>query len=222
MSPGRRDPRDLARYDPYDPFPDDFDARVEMTVYLLRLLARHLCPCQCHRHRRPAVSARVSFRPNPGEEPMAHQIPTGGTAVADVEFRDAAGNIASVDGVPEWSSSDDSIGTVTASDDGLSATVTANATGTAQVQLRADANLGDGVTELGGVADFEVVAAEAVSAVITFRDTTGVPTDGTPSTPGPVPEPAPGEPGPEPEPAPTTDEPNPDAGVIPSEPNPNP
>lgn len=100
---------------------------------------------------------------------MAQVIPTGTTATADVVFFDAAGNITSVDGTPEWSSSDPAVITIEAAADGLSATVTGSAPGTAQAQLTADARFGPDVVTITGLADVEVVPAEAVTATITFR-----------------------------------------------------
>jgi hypothetical protein len=79
----------------------------------------------------------------------------------------AAGNPAKVDGVPVWSSTDTAILTVAAATDGLSAIVTTvGQLGTAQVNVTADADLGDGVRSIAATQDFEVKAAEAVSVGI--------------------------------------------------------
>jgi hypothetical protein len=85
-----------------------------------------------------------------------------------VEFKTAAGNPAKVDGVPVWSSSDESVVTVEASEDGLSAVATAvGPLGTAQISCEADADLDEGETRvITGVLDIEVRAAEAVIAVV--------------------------------------------------------
>ena len=89
---------------------------------------------------------------------------------------DAAGNPAKVDGAPAW----EIVGTnpeclaVTPSDDGLSATVVAQGPlGTAQVQVTADADLGEGNVPITGLLDVEVVAGDAVSLNIG----SGEPTD---------------------------------------------
>lgn len=85
-----------------------------------------------------------------------------------VAFADKKGNPAKVDGAPAWSVSDPAILTVTAAPDGLSAVVAAvGPIGTAQVSLKADADLGAGVKEVIGTLDIGVVAGEAVSAVLT-------------------------------------------------------
>lgn len=77
---------------------------------------------------------------------------------------DAKGNPAKVDGPPVWSTSDETIATVMAAEDGLSATVLANGPlGTVQVTVKADADLGAGVAELVGILEIEVVASAAVA-----------------------------------------------------------
>lgn len=85
-----------------------------------------------------------------------------------VSFADAAGNSATVEGVPAWASSDEAI--VTISDvaaDGLSAwAVAVGPLGTAQVSVSADADLGTGVTTLTGTLDIEVTASAATSAIV--------------------------------------------------------
>jgi hypothetical protein len=77
--------------------------------------------------------------------------------------KDSQGNLASVDGVPTWESSDESVLTVAAvSDDGLMAdAVTVGPLGTATVTVTADADLGDGVTTLSDTVDITVVASQA-------------------------------------------------------------
>ena len=83
---------------------------------------------------------------------------------ASVNPVDAAGNPGKIDGKPSWSSSDESIATVVASDDGLSAVITAaGPLGTVQIVVKADADLGEGVKEISGTLDIEVQGSEAVS-----------------------------------------------------------
>ena len=76
---------------------------------------------------------------------------------------DAKGNPARVDGVPAWSVSDPSLGTVQAAADGLSAVFTAQQTGTVQVSVTVDADLGPGVRALSGTLDIQIEPGEAVS-----------------------------------------------------------
>ena len=80
---------------------------------------------------------------------------------------DAKGKPAQVDGKPAWESSDPSIVSVTPSDDGLSAVAAAGQNlGHAQISVKADADLGEGVRLITGVLEFDVVAGEAVSLSI--------------------------------------------------------
>lgn len=86
----------------------------------------------------------------------------------------AAGNPAPVDGSPVWTSSDETVLTVTASEDGLSAVaVTTGKLGKAQVNVSADADMGEGVKTVTGVLEVEVRVSEAVSLAVT----SGTPTD---------------------------------------------
>lgn len=76
-------------------------------------------------------------------------------------FEDEAGNPASApeNVAPQWSVSDDTVATVSLSDDGLSATVEATGKlGTAQVSVN-DANI-------SGTLDIQVVSGDATQVVI--------------------------------------------------------
>lgn len=96
-------------------------------------------------------------------------LPDDKTASAAVAYVDAKGNPAKVDGTPVWSSSDDTILTVTPSSDGLTAEVTpVGPLGTAQVKVEADADLGAGVVPLISLADVEVVAGQAVAGNVSL------------------------------------------------------
>jgi hypothetical protein len=94
---------------------------------------------------------------------------------------DAKGNPAKVDGAPTWSSSSEDVATVNAAADGLSALVVGVDIGTCQINVQADADLGEGTTALTGTLDVEVVAGSAVALSIT----TGTPESNLP-TPTPV------------------------------------
>ena len=84
-----------------------------------------------------------------------------------VAFQTAAGNPAKVDGVPEWSVSDGALLALEVAEDGMSATVTAvGPLGIGQVLLKADADLGEGVKEITGLLDVEVIASEATVAIV--------------------------------------------------------
>lgn len=109
--------------------------------------------------------------------------------------RTAAGNPAQVDGTPVWTSSNEQVLTLSISEDGMSAiAMTTGQLGTAQIQVQADADLGQGVRTITGVADFEVRAGEAVSLGIEV----GEPTEKNPVAPPPPPPPPSEEPPAEP------------------------
>ena|SRR5450759_1107070 len=98
------------------------------------------------------------------------------TVAGTVAFVDKAGSSAKVDGAPVWSSSDESVLTATTETDGFSGTFTATGKlGTAQGSVKADADLGAGITELVLTQDFEVVAGAAVAGTITLGTATEKP-----------------------------------------------
>lgn len=97
------------------------------------------------------------------------KLPIGLLAAAAIAFVDAKGNAAIVDGVPVWKSSDESVATVVASEDGLSATITPiGPIGTAQISVEADADLGEGVKPVITLVDLEVVGGEAVAGKVSL------------------------------------------------------
>jgi len=82
---------------------------------------------------------------------------------------DAAGNQAPVDGKPTWAAggANPEILELVPSDDGLSCDVfTVGPLGTAQVQVNADADMGEGIVPIVGLLDIEVQASQAVSVAI--------------------------------------------------------
>lgn len=82
--------------------------------------------------------------------------------------RNSKGNPASLDGVPEWASSNPAVATVTPSTDGLTAVVKASGLGTAQISVTADADLDAGETRaITGTLNIEVKPSEAVTLGIT-------------------------------------------------------
>jgi multidrug efflux pump subunit AcrB len=96
------------------------------------------------------------------------------TQQANVTFdvRDAKGHPAQVQGTPEWSTSDPNIVSVTPSADGKSAKIVAGAPGTAQVSVTADADLGDGISNITGVADVQVNGGKASVISLKFDNVT--------------------------------------------------
>jgi len=87
-----------------------------------------------------------------------------------LEITDSKGNPASVDGVPVWSSADETRLSIEAGADGLTATIVAEGPATTQpvqVSVTADADLGSGVKPLVGLLDVTIVGAEATVIAIT-------------------------------------------------------
>lgn len=81
-----------------------------------------------------------------------------------VEPKTEAGNAAPIDGVPSWTATDPTLVTLQPAPDGLTCEVITNGpTGSCDVTCTADADLGEGVTEITGSITIEVVAAGAVT-----------------------------------------------------------
>ena len=94
-------------------------------------------------------------------------LPNDQKVLAHVTPVDAKGNPAKIDGVPNWTSSNEAVATVTPNpDDGsgtFSAWVTpASTLGTCQVNVTADADLGSGTTTITGLLDVQTVGGTAV------------------------------------------------------------
>jgi hypothetical protein len=82
---------------------------------------------------------------------------------------DAKNNPAKVEGAPVWTSSEPSFVTVEPSADGLSAVIKAVGPTTAtpvQINVTADADLGEGVKPITGLLEVSVIAGEAVAVAI--------------------------------------------------------
>ena len=89
-------------------------------------------------------------------------LAAGRAKTVSMVITDKFRNPAKVDGIPAWSSTDEAIATVTPSDDGMSCTVVSTGKmGTVQINVRLDADLGDGVRELNGLALLDVTAGQA-------------------------------------------------------------
>jgi hypothetical protein len=80
---------------------------------------------------------------------------------------DRKGKPAKIDGSIIFTSSDESLLTVTPGDDGVSAVITAvGDLGVAQIVAKGDADLSGGTVEVMGILDVEIVASQAVNIVI--------------------------------------------------------
>jgi hypothetical protein len=99
---------------------------------------------------------------------MAYMLPDDQKVTLGLDPRDKKQNPAALDGVPTWGSSDETIVTVAAAPDGLTAVLTAvGPLGTAQVNVTGDAKMGPETVTLSGTLDVQVVAGEAVTLGIT-------------------------------------------------------
>ena len=85
-----------------------------------------------------------------------YTLPNDKRVDVKVEYQDAKGNAATVDGDVVWSSSDTNVATITPGD----------ALGQVQITATADADLGDGVVEIICTMDVTVVGGQAVIGVI--------------------------------------------------------
>lgn len=88
-----------------------------------------------------------------------------------LSITDARGNPAAVDGVPVWASSDETVVSVVASANGMSAAVKTVGLGTARVSVTADADLGSGVISIVGVSEDINVAQNpnSLASIITLN-----------------------------------------------------
>ena len=99
---------------------------------------------------------------------MAYTLPDEMMIYVQVAYVDAAGNPATIDGQTNWSSSNDDIAQVVPNpDDTTRCQVWGKGIGQAQITSSADADLGQGQRQIMATLDINVVAGEAVSAVIT-------------------------------------------------------
>lgn len=102
-----------------------------------------------------------------GEGDIMYILPDDQQVAVTVAFVDKKGNPAAVDGIPTWASSDETIVALTANADGMGANLVAGATGSCQISVTGDADLGVGVVPVVGTLDVQVVAGAAVTAIIT-------------------------------------------------------
>lgn len=95
-----------------------------------------------------------------------------GVADLAVAFKDKKGNPAKVDGAPKWSLTNEALGKLEPSEDGMSAVFTAAGDVQAgSIQCKADADLGEGVKEIIGELAVELspLDAEFVEISATVR-----------------------------------------------------
>lgn len=92
---------------------------------------------------------------------------------ASLSFVDSYGNPARVDGAPTWQVSPEGVVEMLVSEDGLSAEFQATGSiASTQIEVTADADLGEGTRTLTVLGTLEVVPDEAVAGVINFGEPT--------------------------------------------------
>ena len=99
---------------------------------------------------------------------IMYTLPVDKMVKMQVAYVDAEGNPAAIDGEVAWTSSDETIATVTP-ETGDSTIITVfpeGPVGQVQITATADADLGTGTRELITVCDITIVAGEAVSGTI--------------------------------------------------------
>jgi hypothetical protein len=147
--------------------------RFDPWAIMRHVFCKLFCPCKGkHDPPSPVVtigvpgSIVVTFQP---KGKFMFTLPDDKTASAAISYVDAKGNAAKVDGAPEWTSSDPTVLAVNAAPDGLTAEILpVGPLGTAQITVKADADLGAGVVELVTLADVEVVAGSAVAGNVSL------------------------------------------------------
>lgn len=92
-----------------------------------------------------------------------------------LDITDSTGRPAKVDGVPVWASSDETVVSVAAAADGMSAVVDTVAVGVARITVSADADLGAGTTSITGVSEDITVTPGPSSAASTMVLNLGTP-----------------------------------------------
>ncbi len=138
-------------------------------------------------HRRPAVALEIHAGPvtlqgsnnGPAERPrFMLLLKDDQKCRLSVSPVDKKGKPAKVEGAPAWSSSDETVATVVPAADGMSADVVAGNPGICQINVSADADLGEGVKTISGTLDVTIEAGEAVGLAIS----TGTPEPQEPVT----------------------------------------
>lgn len=119
------------------------------------------------RRKRSAVRLRLFVNTQEWEVGKVLLLTNGQKVDLLIQPVDAYGNAARVDGVPVWSVSDASMGSVSPSADGMTATfTTAGPLGTVQVNVQADADLGQGLRTIAATLDIQIESGEAVALSI--------------------------------------------------------
>jgi hypothetical protein len=114
---------------------------------------------------KPVQAARINFYATiDGEKKGVKNmfLKVTQTLPVSITITDKLGNPAKVDGLPQWAITDASLAELIIAEDGMSATIKPMGTvGAFKVQVKADADLGEGVKEIVGELDVELLAGDA-------------------------------------------------------------
>ena len=123
---------------------------------------------------RPTITQKRAF--NRRYLVMSFTLTDSQQVNAKVAFVDKKGNPANVDGVPQWSVDNPNLLNITPAADGMSCLIAAvGPLGSGNVTVKADADLGAGVTEIIGTAQIDVVGGAANTVAINFDQPTDQP-----------------------------------------------
>lgn len=87
-----------------------------------------------------------------------------------IAIKDKRGNAAKVDGVPAWAVTDEALAKLEVAEDGMGATlIPAGNVGVLKVQVKVDADLGEGVSELLGELEVEFLPLAATVIELSCR-----------------------------------------------------
>lgn len=116
----------------------------------------------------PSNAAQISFWVDVDGNPQrtVHMVlkVSSPTKRFSIKIGDKFRNPAQVDGAPKWSLTNESLATVVAADDGMSAMVTPlGPVGSCKIQVHADPDLTSAVADLFGEMDLDLIAGDAVS-----------------------------------------------------------
>lgn len=85
-----------------------------------------------------------------------------------IEVKDKFGNLAKIEGAPQWALTDSTLATLEVMEGGMSAVLKpVGAVGSLKVQVSCDADLSEGVKTILGELEVELLAGEAVVVAIT-------------------------------------------------------
>lgn len=113
------------------------------------------------------VATTVADSVQYGGELMSLMLSTIQQVTLTLQPVDAKGFPAPVDGVPQWSLSNPEAGLLQVAEDGMMALFIAIAPGDTQINVLADARLGEDVVPLTAVLDVRVIPAEAATLTLT-------------------------------------------------------